>query len=298
MNAVDVPVTAVDVPVTAVEVVVTAFNQGELVTAAVDSALAQSRAPREVIVVDDGSTDAASRAALQALAQRSGVRVIARTNGGVSAARNTGIAAASAELVVVLDGDDELDPSFIARTAAAVEADTDVVAASGWLRLHGAADALARPAGGYAIDFLHRNNAPATVLLRRTAWQRAGGYDEAMRSGFEDWDFFLSLLSSGGRIEIVPEELVRYRTAPASSNIRSMTTRADLYGGLIDKHQELFARHLSEALIAHEQRSIELLGRWERLMITHPEEIITEATYGDGGMAAVVRIATARAAAG
>lgn len=281
---------------TPVDVVVTAFNQGELVTAAVNSVLAQSRAPREVIVVDDGTSDPASLTALQALSQREGVRVIRRANGGVSAARNTGLAAASADLVVVLDGDDELDPTFIARTAAEIEADADVVAASGWLRLHGATDALARPAGGTAVDFLHRNNAPATVLVRREAWERAGGYNESMRSGFEDWDFFLSLLTPGGRIAIVPEELVRYRTAPASSNIRSMTTRAELYASLIDAHEALFARHLREALVSHEQRSIDLLARWEQLMIAHPDETVTEATYGDGGMAAAVRIATARSA--
>ncbi|GMA34589.1 hypothetical protein [Demequina litorisediminis] len=117
-----------------------------------------------------------------------------------------------------------------------------------------------------------------------------------MRSGFEDWDFFLTLLSEGGTIGIVPEPLIEYRTAPASANIRSMSGRVDLYGLLIDRHRPLFEAHMRDALLALESRAILASARAEELMVRHPEEPIGDISYGDGGMASAVRIASARAA--
>ena len=277
---------------------ITAFDQGELVRAAVESVERQSRSVAEVIVVDDGSSDAASVRTLAELERQAAVRVLHRSNGGVSAARNAGLALLGTELAVVLDGDDQLAPTFVEETAAVLEADPDVVAASSWLQMHGVVQAVARPAGGRAVDFLHRNACPGVVLLRRELWKQVGGYDERMRSGFEDWDFFLSVLTDGGRIEIVPRPLVEYRTAPGSLNIRSMSHRLELYGGIIDRHRGLFERHLRDVLLAHEATSMRRLSQWEDLMTMRPDLPLDEATFGDGGMAAAVRIAAGRAAAG
>jgi glycosyltransferase involved in cell wall biosynthesis len=249
-----------------------------------------------VVVVDDGSTDAASLDALRDLTALGPVRVVHQSNAGVSAARNAGLGLLTSEFAVVLDGDDGLEPEFVARTAAVLEEDPEVVAASSWLRMHGAADALVKPAGGGAADFLHRNACPATALIRRERWRLCDGYDESMRAGFEDWDFFLRLLTGGGRIEIVPEPLIRYRTAPASANIRSMGHRLELYGGLIDRHRRLFEDNLRSVLVAHEAKYIDLMSRWEELADLSPDNP-SEASYGDGGMAAVVRIAARRASA-
>ncbi|UNX54920.1 hypothetical protein MF406_01070 [Georgenia sp. TF02-10] len=159
-------------------------------------------------------------------------------------------------------------------------------------------DAVVRPPGGGVVEFLHRNACPANAVLRRAAWQAAGGYDETMRDGFEDWDFFLTLLARGGRAAVVPEPLVRYRTAPASANVRSMERRLELYGRIIDKHRPLFADHLREALLGLERRAMEVRARWEDVAAADSSVPLGEITYGDGGMAAAVRVATRRAAAG
>jgi glycosyltransferase involved in cell wall biosynthesis len=221
--------------VSTVSVVVTAYNQAGLIAEAVDSAWAQTRRPDAVIVVDDGTTEPQSLTVLLELESSGRARVVRQANAGVSAARNAGIAVAGTDFVAVLDGDDRLAPTFLERTSALLEADAEVVAASAWLRLHGVVHAVVRPVGGRAVDFLHRNACPATAVIRRQAWASCAGYDETMRHGFEDWDFFLSLVSDGGRVAIVPEPLIDYRTAPASSNVRSMDHRLELYGRIIDK---------------------------------------------------------------
>lgn len=99
-------------------VVIPLYNMGRLVEAAISSALCQSLPPLEVIVVDDGSTDGGADIA-EALGHPK-VRVIRQLNGGVSRARNAGIAAAQGNWVAFLDADDEYHPQFLAHAAAAL----------------------------------------------------------------------------------------------------------------------------------------------------------------------------------
>ena len=337
-------------------VVVTCFNQGETVREAVDSALAQTRLPAEIIVVDDGSTDDATLRLFGTLEDRGSstrpvVRVIRQANAGPSAARNAGIRAAHTPYVAVLDGDDLLMPDFLARTMAVLDIDDQVVAASGWLRTFGVLEAEVRSDGGGLTDFLSRNRCPATCLIRRSAWERCGGYEESMRSGFEDWDFFLSLLECGlergtehgptresehgsecgterkpgtsdvdgetpigngstsavdradlAHIVVVPEPLVSYRTAPSSSNVASMERRLDLMRIIIDRHRASYVEHAVEAILGVEATSIARLAMWEDAVHACPEVLrssplsagfMVHPTYGDGGMAAAVRIRSA-----
>ena len=73
-------------------------------------------------------------------------------------------------------------------------------------------------------------------------FEKCGDYDESMRSGFEDWDFFLSMLESekDSYIGIKDEELLQYRTTPTSSNIKSMTKRLELMKYIIEKHKKSY----------------------------------------------------------
>ena len=315
-----------------VSVVITCFDQGEALREAVDSVARQTMLPSTVIVVDDGSGDPAT---LRLLAELNGrtlrtgasgtssgsgspastdIQVVRQRNAGVSAARNTGIRRARTAYVAVLDGDDRLKPSFIERTRRLLESkdstvdstvDSSValtVAASGWMETFGVLKAVVRPEGGALPDFLARNRCPATCMMRRDAAMACGGYDESMRDGFEDWDFFISLLEAvgeGSRIAVDPEPLIEYRTDPASSNVRSMTQRLGLMRRLIDKHHDSYALYIAQAVLGVEQTSISRLELWERTVTEQPELLHDSASaatfmrspaYGDGGMAAAVRI--------
>ena len=266
-----------------------------MVREAVDSVLAQTLSADRVVVVDDGTTDPASVAELDRLATRPGVTVVRQENRGVSAARNRALSeCGGSEYVTVLDGDDRLAPTFLRRTVDALEADPQARGSSSWMRMFGVAHALVTPEGGDVTAFLARNACPATVTLRRSAWEITPGYDESMRHGFEDWDFFLTLLADGGRITIVPEPLIEYRTAPASANITSMDHRRELLGRIVDRHADLYRAHVREAVLALDAVAAQRLREWEAVAASHSDVPLDCATFGDGGMAAVVRVASAR----
>lgn len=293
-----------------VEAVITSCNQRDMITQAVQSLCGQTVRPKRIVIVDDGSTDQRSIQVLDAIeADRSKtvpIKMIRQPNAGVSAARNAGIRETQTPFVLVLDGDDYLESSFIEEAVGMLSVHPDMTAASSWLQTFGVLEAVVRPTGGDARAFLSHNCAPASHIFRREAWETCGGYDETMRSGFEDWEFFLSLLETvpDTRIGIVEKPLIYYRTKPASPNIKSMEKRPEIMRYMMEKHRQMYKDHMIEAMLGIEAISISRLYGWESEMIhskrtnkrmgTLSEAFIESPTYGDGGMAAAVRIASAQ----
>lgn len=233
-------------PASDVQAVITSFNQRDMIEEAVRSLWLQTTPPSKIIIVDDGSTDPVSLEVLEKLAifteSPVPVTVVYQSNGGVSSARNTGIRETQTPFVLVLDGDDQLEPTYIEQVSTLLRKNASMVAASSWIHTFGVLEAIVRPTGGGLTAFLPRNACPATHILRREAWARCGGYDETMRTGFEDWEFFLHILETGSNasIGIVEQPLLNYRTAPASANVQSMTKRLKLMEYIIEKHSDTY----------------------------------------------------------
>ncbi len=296
-----------------VEAVITSFNQKSMIYEAVHSLCCQTVKPKRIIIADDGTTDERSASILNEIENDRSLPIplliIRQPNSGVSAARNTGIRSTRAPLVLVLDGDDSLEPSFIEEVRHLLSEHPSMIAASSWMHTFGVLEAAVRPTGGNAAAFLSRNCCPATHIFRREAWQQCGGYDETMRSGFEDWDFFLNMLetSPDAYIGIVEKPLINYRTTPASSNIRSMEKRLTLMRYIIEKHIHIYKEHITETILDIEATSIARLYGWESEIIHSKQtgkklndlstEFVKNPSYGDGGMAAAVRIASAHQSA-
>ncbi len=286
--------------------VITSFNQGNMILEAVNSLCAQTVLPSRIIIVDDGSTDKNSLDILHAIKADPTlpipIVVIQQSNSGVSTARNNGISKSETPLVLVLDGDDKVKPSYIEQVCKLLHENASMVAASSWMNTFGVLDSVICPSGGNISKFLARNCCPATHILRREVWKKSGGYDESMRSGFEDWDFFLSMLETvpNANIGIVPEPLIDYRTAPASSNVKSMSKRLELMRFIIRKHDKSYRTHIEDAILGIESISMSRLDGWEneichtlkekQILSQASKDFIKSPSYGDGGMAAAVRI--------
>jgi glycosyltransferase involved in cell wall biosynthesis len=205
-----------------VSLVVATFNHARFLPAALDSALAQTLAGVEVIVVDDGSTDD-TPAVLSRYARR--VRVIRQANRGLASARNAGLAAARGTYVSFLDADDVVAPTKLAEQVALLEASP----AAGWTYCDVLIETVATGHevraserfgyGGRTLDgwlfpeLIHGNFIPAIApLIRRGALDSAGGFDDRL-TALEDWDLWLRL-SLVAEARYSPAVLVRYRVHP------------------------------------------------------------------------------------
>ncbi len=149
-----------------VSVVIPCYNAGRWVGATLESVLAQSYRPLEIIVVDDGSTDDSSEVLRRF--ESAGALVIRQKNAGQTAALNRGLAHARGQLIQFLDADDLLAPEKIARQVARLAGRHDAVAMAEWARFR-EDPAEAR----FVPDPCWRDLDPVSWLV--AAWSGGGG---------------------------------------------------------------------------------------------------------------------------
>ncbi len=180
-----------------VTAVIATYNYGRFVTQAVESVLAQTYGPIEVIVVDDGSNDD-TREQLAPYTDR--VRYIYQENQSVAAARNTGIRAAAGDLIAFLDADDvwhpqklELQMDYLAGHPAVGLVAVERLAAgvASWPPPNGLAHPKARPITVEDL-ILRPLFAPSGVLVRKQCFDSVGFFDASLRNA-EDYDMWIRI---------------------------------------------------------------------------------------------------------
>jgi glycosyltransferase involved in cell wall biosynthesis len=232
----------------AVTVIIPCYNQGRYLPQAVESVRRQTWPHVACIVVDDGSDDPTTRAALAHLTE-TGTRVIHQENRGLAVARNAGVSASDTPLFVPLDADDRLAPDFVAALLPALAQDERIGYAYCAARLFGARRGVWRcPAYDDRRLVLH-NLSTATALIRRSAFDKVGGYQPDMTAGYEDWDLWLALRAAGYRGRRVPQALFEYRQYErgASMRDRAAAQHADLVRRMIAHHRALYCELLGLA---------------------------------------------------
>ncbi len=241
-----------------VTVIIPTHNRGRLVVRAVESVLAQTYAPHEVIVIDDGSTDHT----VGSLARfGDSIRVESRTHAGVSAARNYGAALADGDWVAFLDSDDEWRPEKLERQVALHGERPDLeVSQTGeiWIRDGVRVNPCkhhAKPQGDIFLASLERCLvSPSAVMIRRNLLIGCGGFDESLPV-CEDYDLWLRL-SSRLPFGLIDEPLV----TKYGGHRDQLSTR---YWGMDRFRVRSLRRLISSDLLGEDQRRavIDVLGR-------------------------------------
>lgn len=216
-----------------VSVVIPAYNASWCVGKAIDSVLAQHFRDVEIIVVNDGSTDATGRV----LADYGGrIRVIEQTNRGMSVARNAAIRAARGRYVAFLDADDWWLPEKLGRQVELMEARPELGFTSTAAQVENPQGELlnvwhCRQTGTEMLATLFAENAAiaggcSAVVVRRTLLDRTGMFDETLR-GFEDPDLWMRLAAASS-YACIPEPLVVIlrREHSVSRNLEAMRESA------------------------------------------------------------------------
>ncbi|MBM3667069.1 MAG: glycosyltransferase family 2 protein [Actinobacteria bacterium] len=222
-----------------VAVVIPHYNHAAYLGEAVASALAQDTGPPRVVVVDDGSTDPAAEAALATLP--AGVEVIRKAHGGQASARNAGARATSEPLLLFLDADDHLPPDALGRLRNALAADEDAAYAYGSMRYFGAWSGEVPFPDFDPYRLLYRSIVGWLGLVRREAFEQAGGFDEHLE-GFEDWDLMLALLDCGWGAVRIDGVVLEYRKHQTSSLEDHRSRYRRLYRNLRRRHADLYGR--------------------------------------------------------
>ena len=222
-----------------VSIIISCYNDSEFIEDAIDSAIGQTYSNTEIIVVDDGSNNE-NRKVLQKLSSKIDV-LIHQENKGVSAARNRGISVAKGEYIAVLDSDDIYEPEYCEKAIMAFQSHENVKIVTSYGKVFGNVDKpfIFHPIGGDIENFLRQNSALA-VSFRKNDWLKSGGYDEGMKIGFEDWEFYIRLLKDGGETFVIPAVLFNYRRKRDSRSTKANNNKYELLKYIFIKHQDLY----------------------------------------------------------
>jgi glycosyltransferase involved in cell wall biosynthesis len=231
--------------------IIPVFNRPGMVREAVDSVLAQTYRPIEIIVVDDGSTDDTPRVIEELAARHPEVRGIRKPNGGPGLAREAGRTEASGEFIQYLDSDDLLMPRKFEIQVAALEAHPECGVAYGITRYRDAKgneiECTWKPANQiqktiFPSFLVARWWDTPTPLYRRSVCDAAGPWTSLRHE--EDWEYDCRVGATGALLAYVDEVVVEIRDH----------SDGRLSGGGGDNRETLRDRAQAHALIASHAR--------------------------------------------
>jgi glycosyltransferase involved in cell wall biosynthesis len=202
-------------PKPTISVVIAAYQAESFIAEALGSIVAQTRQPDEILVIDDGSSDATVRE-IESFGER--IRLIRQSNHGYQATMNRAIAEASGDYVALCGADDIWEPQKLGWQEQAIRAHPEAEVFFGHALAFGSTEAeLPRPPGEGVLDAaalrssLLRQNVIATpfIVMRRSLFERLGWFEEDFVG--DDYDYWFRCLSAGVRFYYDPRLLGHYR---------------------------------------------------------------------------------------
>jgi len=222
-------------------VIIPCYNDGKYLPDALQSLKACDSKLFEIIIVNDGSKDENTLLYLKQL-ESEGYNIIHQKNKGLSGARNTGINAAKGRYIVPLDSDNKIRNDYFVLAKQIFESDESVSVVYGRPQ-HFGANSETPEVGSFNLQRLILGNyIDACAIYKKEVWQRAGGYDEQMRLGLEDWEFWLRLAFMGCKFKFIDQVVFDYRVRPDSM---ARTDTTNKYNTIIEyvenKHKEFMS---------------------------------------------------------
>jgi glycosyltransferase involved in cell wall biosynthesis len=203
-----------------VSVIVPCYQHAHFLDQSLKSVLDQTYNNWECIIVNDGSPDETNLVALKWTAKDERFKYLEQENKGLSGARNAGIEICEGEYILPLDADDILDKDYLKTIVPEILKQPEAAVISCYTKFfQGNTNTIVgelKPESGTVTSLLYQNQLVATSLFRKASWKQVGGYDETMKKGFEDWDFWISIVKLNKNYIVIQKYLFFYRKAKTS----------------------------------------------------------------------------------
>jgi glycosyltransferase involved in cell wall biosynthesis len=248
-----------------ISVVIPCFNHGAYILDAIASVETSGDVNYELIVINDGSTDAHTLSVLNTLRDR-GYHVVDLENQGLANARNHGIAIASGRYILPLDSDNKIRPDYMRKGIAILDKSPEIGIVYGDVEFFGGSTGVWSLPDFDLYRLLIGNYIDACAVFRKQVWQDCGGYDPNMpdKLGYEDWDFWLGATEKGWQFWHTPEVMFDYRTRSDSmvQTCKQPDNQKRLVHYICAKHIDLYTPRLAEIIADKEfvafERMVEL----------------------------------------
>ncbi len=229
-------------------IVIPFHNLGSFLKDCITSILNSDYPNKEIIIINDGSTEQASLDVLEEVAAHYAVRIIHQSNRGLCYTRNKGAEVAQGEFLAFLDADDIVEPSYYSRAVEVLKRFDNVSFVGCWAQYFGENDEI-WPAFNPEPPYLLAHNMinSSAVVYRRKDFIEAGGNDLNMIYGMEDYETVISLVKKGFQGVVLPHILWNYRIRTGSmAQSFNRFSELYLYRLISRKHADFFAEYAEQ----------------------------------------------------
>lgn len=247
------------------------YNTSDIFHATACSIYCQTFQQWEWLIVNDGSTDSASIDMLKTYAARDNrIRLVNHAeNRGLPAARNTGYRHAATSYVLQIDSDDVIEPTCLEKFLWFLHTHPEYGFVTSYEVDFGEGWFLNPRAFLYPAELLQENQTNPTVMVKKGVYEEVGGYDEELKNGLEDWEFWLHCYSKQFFGGTVPEYLKWYRRYISQLGGKKWRdwdqgkNQADATLRFIDRYRELYTNPLPEVVPSPIKRTVRVLPEFE-----------------------------------
>ncbi|MHA4843878.1 glycosyltransferase family 2 protein [Flavitalea antarctica] len=232
-----------------VSIIVPCYNHAQFLAEAVESVIAQSYQNWECIIVDDGSNDHTGQVSETFVKSDKRIHYLKKANGGLSSARNYGVQHAVGTYILPLDADDKIHSHYLEAALVAFANDPRVKV------VYCDAELFEGKTGKWTLppftlrQLARENMIFCSAVYRKVDWVKAGGYDEQLKFGSEDWEFWINILKDGGDVVKLPFVGFFYRIRPESM-LRSLDQNKlkEIGNYICKKHFDFVVRELGNPI--------------------------------------------------
>lgn len=233
-----------------VSVIIPCFNLGKYLLEAVESVFSQTNQDFEIIIVNDGSTDKATIQIIDELTHPK-IKVTHTTNQGLSTARNIGIVQAKGDYILPLDPDDKIEPTYLEKAVKVLDQNKSVGIVYCEAMFFGDEQGKWNLPEYSLKEILLHNVIFSSAVFRKTDWNKVSGYKSNLIYGWEDYDFWLSLIELKREVYKINEVLFCYRRrANSMSSQMKVNHHLFSYKEIFKNHQQLYVDNI-ESIFEH-----------------------------------------------
>ena len=240
-----------------ISIIVPCYNQAEYMDECLQSVLEQTYVDWECIMVNDGSSDNTEEIALRWQNKDSRFIYLKKENGGLSNARNYGIRKATGKFILPLDCDDKIGQDYISLAIEVFNLRRNVGV------VYCKANFFDKYTGKWKLPsfdkryLLCSNHIFCSGIFLKDDWVKVGGYDENMKQGWEDWEFWINLLytlnKDAYRINYTGFYYRRKDNSMGDNVINSEKKQSEIYKYVYNKHKPLYDFNFQHPIIAYKK---------------------------------------------
>lgn len=227
-----------------ISVITPFYNRQDTMPETIQSVLGQTFQDFEYIIVNDGSTDEDADTYLSKI-NHPKITIVNQANAGVASARNTGVQRAQGKYIICLDSDDMIEPTYLEKSAAVLEANHNISIVSYDMQMFGVKEDIFHHADYDPLALIDDNPILTSAVYRAEVWKTTGGYKSDI--GYEDWEFWVNAAENGHFGVHIPEKLFKYRTAEVSRYVDDLSNHQEHTSFIRNMHPD-FIRSVKKHL--------------------------------------------------